>query len=134
MDLQEKLIWGQFLPIATGCLFGALYVVREHRGSKPLPLVGSMALIVLMQVVYFIVVAATSRKEPRDERTRLIEFKGYKVAYLMTLVAVFLWIGALMGGKAPEAETTTFLVILVFGVEAVRTGTQLALYRLRVRV
>ena len=83
-----------------------------------------------------IVVASVSRKEPRDERARLIEYKGYKAAYL-TAETVFAW--WLLGWYLPQnsKEPHKELPLLLAGwlaVEAIRVGTQLTLYRTSVRV
>ena len=132
MDYQEKLIWGQFLPIAVGCLIYAVDAARQMRGGTAWPITGVLLLIVVVQVVYLSVVAAVSRPEPRDERTRLIEYKGFKTAYLLMMALMFVWVWAAMtraGWLDRVMREPVLLVLVWFGVEAVRTGTQIALYR-----
>jgi hypothetical protein len=134
MELQEKLIWGQFVPLAMGCVYYVFSTVSEAHGGKRWPLLGVMFALVLLQVIYIIVVAATSSKEPRDERNRLIEFKGYKVGYLTLMVIFCLWLGAyVLDIQGIGRVTIPLLVAVWFGAEAVRTGTQLAFYRASAR-
>ena len=63
-------------------------LLRWNEGASHWPLAQVLIGMLLLQVAYMIVVASVSRKEPRDERTRLIEYKGYKAAYL-TVETVF---------------------------------------------
>ena len=136
MDYQEKLVWGQFLPIAVGCLIYAADAARQMRGDPAWPVTAVLLLIVLVQVVYLSVVAAVSRPEPRDERTRLIEYKGFKTAYLLMMVLMFGGVWAAMTKAAwidRVVREPVLLVLVWFGVEAVRTGTQIALYRRHVQ-
>jgi hypothetical protein len=91
--------------------------------------------MLLVQVVYMIVVAAVSRKEPRDERTRLIEYKGYKVAYLAVeavLSGWLLWLYLPQHWNEPHKKLPLLLAVWL-GVEAIRMGTQLVLYWASVR-
>jgi hypothetical protein len=92
--------------------------------------------ILAVQIAYMILVAAVSKPEPRDERTRLVEYKGYKVGYLVVMVLFFVWLTAnvvqIPGLPHVLVEPTT-VVFAWFAVEAVRTGTQLAMYRAGVR-
>jgi len=107
------------------------------RGSdRPWALLGNVVLLVVLQIVYFILVAAFSKKEERDERDRLIEYKAYKVSYLTLMTLGGLWVWALVSGMFTVAQLTSpGLVIAVwFGVEALRTGTQLVLHRTAVSV
>jgi len=133
MSYQERLILGQFLPL----LLGGAYYVGVMRGSdRPWALLGNVVLLVVLQIVYFILVAAFSKKEERDERDRLIEYKAYKVSYLTLMTLGGLWVWALVSGMFTVAQLTSpGLVIAVwFGVEALRTGTQLVLHRTAVSV
>jgi len=128
MSYQEKLIWGQFLPL----VFGAAYYLGVLRVSdRPWALLGNVVVIVTVQIMYYIVVAIFSKTEKRDERDRLIEYKAYKVSYLALMVLGGLWVWALVAQSfSAKALTSPELIIaLWFGVEALRTGTQLVLHR-----
>jgi uncharacterized membrane protein len=97
--------------------------------------VGVLVGIAVIQVVFSILVAALAKKEPRDERDRLIEYKAYKVAYLSAICVVFfvLWLVFAGGqiGVGREMVVTCALAVLV-GVEMVRMGTILVLHRMGV--
>jgi hypothetical protein len=131
MSYQEKVICGQFLPVLLGCayFFGILRV-----GARPWSVMGNIILIVVLQIVYLIVVAIFSKVEKRDERDRLIEYKAYKVSYLSLMVLGGVWVWALVAQWFTVAQLTspTLIIMLWFGVEALRTGTQLVLYRMSV--
>jgi hypothetical protein len=135
MDLEEKVSWGAFLPWILGCGYYLTALLRWNNGGSHWPLGGVLIGMLLVQVVYMIVVSAVSRKEPRDERTRLIEYKGYKVAYL-AVEAVFsgwlLWLYLPQHWNEPHKELPLLLAVWL-GVEAIRMGTQLVLYRASVR-
>ena len=128
---QEKLIWGQFLPMVV--LYGYYFFrVVEGRHGAGESLVGVLIGVAVIQVVVSILVAALAKKEPRDERDRLIGYKAFKVAYLLAIFVAFygMWL-IFSGGQASvgrETVVTCGLAILV-GVEMVRMGTMLVLHR-----
>ncbi len=130
MDYYEKLIWGQFLPLVLGC---AYFVFAAGHGGWPL--IPAVFLFVLLQAIYFILLAALSRKEPRDERMRVIELKSFKVGYLFVMALVCFWVGgtALHAINVPARMAVAVWLAVWYGIESVRTGTQVALYRASVR-
>jgi hypothetical protein len=131
MSYQEKLICGQFLPLLFGCVyfFGVLRI-----GASPWSILGNIILVVVLQIGYPIVVAIFSKKEERDERDRLIEYKAYKVSYVSLTVLGGIWVWALVAQWFTVGQLTspTLIIMVWFGVEALRTGTQLVLYRMGV--
>jgi hypothetical protein len=131
MSYQEKLICGQFLTLVLVCsyLFGVLRI-----GVTLWMMLGAIILMIVLQIVYAILVAMFSKKEDRDERDRLIEYKAYKVSYLTLMVLGGLWVWALMSHIFTVGQLTSPGLILAvwFGVEGVRTGTQLVLHRIGV--
>jgi hypothetical protein len=133
MSYQEKLICGQFVPLVIGVVY--YFLVLRVRGG-PWSLLGTIIALVVLQVVYLILVAIFSKKEDRDERDRLIEYKAYKVSYLTLMVVAFCWVAAL---EVPlyslQALTSTPVIVGVWvGIEIVRTGTLLVLHRTSVSV
>jgi len=136
MEYQERLIWGQFLPIVLGCGYYGVDAIRQAHGARPWPLFSVVVAIVVVQVIYLIVVAAMTKPEPSDERTRLIELKSFKMGYLMVMVVfTFLVFTYLLQPSWMHTLTANpvLLVFAWFGVEAARTGAQLAMYRTEVR-
>ena len=132
------MIWGAFVPWVFGCGYYLTAILRAgtrvHRiGLWQKVLIGYVA---ASGGVTMIAVASVSRKSRVDERARLIEYKGYKAAYL-TVETVFAW--WLLGWYLPQnsKEPHKELPLLLAGwlaVEAIRVGTQLTLYRTSVRV
>ena len=131
MSYQEKLICGQFVPMVVVC---AVYFSSLARTGRPASLFGSILGLAVLQVIYMILVASLSKKEDRDERDRLIEYKAYKVGYLVLMSVGVCWVGLLVTGMWTAEQLTAAPVILGVwvGVEIVRTGTMLALHRLGV--
>jgi hypothetical protein len=131
MSYREKLTWGQFVPLALGCV----YYLRSWRGSHTLlSLFGSILVLIILQIVYAILVGILSKPEKSDERDRLIEYKAYKVSYLalMTLAPLWLWmlaVAAPFSYKVSQLTSPWLIVAVWFGVEALRTGIQLVLHR-----
>jgi hypothetical protein len=135
LSYQEKLVWGQFLPMVV--LYGYYFarVAEGRHGVAAGALVGVLVWIAVIQVVCSILVAALAQREPRDERDRLIEYKAFKLAYLSAVFAVFfvMWV-VFSGGQAIVGRgmvVTCALGVLV-GVEMLRMGTILVLHRMRV--
>lgn len=131
MGYREKLILGQFVPLLAG--FG--YYLYALRGShKLLSLFGSILIFVLLQIVYAIVVSIISKPEKTDERDKLIGYRAYQVSYMALMVLAPLWLWLLAVAQPFSSRiallTSPWLIVAVwFGVEALRTGTQLVLYR-----
>jgi hypothetical protein len=135
LSYQEKLVWGQFLPMVV--LYGYYFarVAEGRHGVAVGSLVGVLVWIAVIQVIFSILVAALAKREPRDERDRLIEYKAFKVAYLSAIFVVFfvMWMVFSMGqaGIGRQMVVTCALGVLV-GVEMLRMGTILVLHRMSV--
>jgi hypothetical protein len=132
LSYQEKLVWGQFLPMVL--LYGYYFarVAEGRHGVAASSLVGVLVWIAVIQVICSILVAALAQREPRDERDRLIEYKAFKLAYLSAIFAVFfvMWM-VFSEGQAVVGRgmvVTCALGVLV-GVEMLRMGTVLVLHR-----
>jgi hypothetical protein len=99
-------------------------------------MLGTIIALVVLQVVYLILVAIFSKKEDRDERDRLIEYKAYKVSYLVLMVVAFCWVAALEVplGSLEQLTSTPVIVGVWVGIEIVRTGMLLVLHRTSVSV
>jgi hypothetical protein len=132
MSYQEKLIWGQFVP--TVLFYGYYFagIAQGQHGGTALSLVGIVTVLAIFQVVFLILIAALAKKEPRDERDRLIEYKAYKVAYLLAVcLVVFVFVLMMRGGDAfaSRSSAEAWLLAMWVGVEVVRMGTMLVLHR-----
>ena len=131
MEYQEKLVWGQFLPTLVICGVYVVAITRNGPGAQLGWMVWTMALLAGIQVAYSIVVAAAAKREPRDERDRLIELKAFKVSYLVLMAAAFVWVSAWAVHVLPVQQLTGVETVLGawFAVETIRTGTVLVLHR-----
>jgi hypothetical protein len=135
LSYQEKLVWGQFLPMVV--LYGYYFarVAEGRHGVAVGSLVGVLVWIMWIQGFSSLLVAALAKREPRDERVRLIEYKALKVAYRSAISTVFFvmllvfWRGQAEVGR--EMVVTCALGVLV-GVEMLRMGTILVLHRMSV--
>jgi hypothetical protein len=135
LSYQEKLVWGQFLPMVL--LYGYYFVrVAEGRhGVAVGSLVGVLVWIAVIQVIFSILVAALAKREPRDERDRLIEYKAFKVAYLSAICAAFfvMWLVFSVGqAEVGRGMVVTCALGVLVGVEMLRMGTILVLHRTEV--
>jgi hypothetical protein len=66
---------------------------------------------------------------------RVIELKSFKVGYLFVMALVCFWVGgtALHAINVPARMAVAVWLAVWYGIESVRTGTQVALYRASVR-
>ena len=131
MDYNEKLIWVQFVPLAVGSGYFALSAM--HGGAWPIGF--PIFAFCVLEAVVCALLSAMARREPKDERVRLIEFKAFKIAYFCLMVVVCLWSGAaaLHVVALSSATLATAFFAAWFGLEAIHTGVQVVLYRTRVQ-
>ena len=142
MSYQEKSIAGSLLAmlVVYGYYFAA--VLRnigqgEFAGSVLGRLITAVIAIIVIEIVYHIVLSATTRAE-RDERDVLIELKAYRNAYFAYGTGAFIviaWViaAALMRDASSRLIVTPFVVVnlvLLFMVvaEVVKFVTQLLYY------
>jgi uncharacterized membrane protein len=132
LSYQEKLVWGQFLPMVV--LYGYYFfrVAEGRHGVAVGSLVGVLVWIAIIQVIFSILVAALAKREPRDERDRLIEYKAFKVAYLSAIFIVFfvMWLMFSVGqAEVGRQMLVSYALGVLVGVEMLRMGTILVLHR-----
>lgn len=131
MGYREKVILGQFVPLLVG--FG--YYLLALRGKHTfLSLFGSILIFIILQIVYAIAVGIFSKPEKSDERDKWISYKAYQVSYitLMALAPFWLWnlaVAQPFSNKVAQLTSPWLFIAVWFGIEALRTGTQLVLYR-----
>ncbi len=132
MDYQEKLVWGQFLPTLVICGVYVEAIAKNGSGAHLEWMFWTLVVLAGVQVVYSILVAVIAKKEPRDERDRLIEYKAFKVSYLVLMAMSFVWVSAWAMHVLPVEQVTGAEAVLGawFGVETIRTGTVLLLHRM----
>jgi hypothetical protein len=116
LSYQEKSIWGGL--IATLVVYGN-YFASGSKGN----LIGTIVVLVFIQIAYQIALAIASRTEPKDERDRLIEAKSYRAGYFLLVAGIVLCMNIAV---APSVRA---LMMALVAAEAVKSVTQLVYYR-----
>ena len=136
MEYREKLVWAQLVPfgLTLGCYLVFLGFGRQSWPNRESPEVYLPKLLfglTLVQLACMGVVGLLSRREPRDERVRLMEFKAVKTAYSTMLWVTVGWLSYALSGRAPEGVALPAITVLagLLGAEVVRACTLLVLFR-----
>jgi hypothetical protein len=134
MDLsfQEKSLWLLFLSLIA--VFGSYFAtVLPTDAVNVMPqqialFVGTVVLLVILQIVGHIVIAIVDRRTDTDERDRLIGLKGTRNASYVLATGVFF---ALCTALVTQGNFLFTHLLLAFWVLAqlVEIGSQLVLYR-----
>ena len=150
MSYQEKSILGSLaaMVVVYGYYFGATLRDagrREFGDGRLGRLILAVIALIVIQVVYHIALALESRTEPKDERDKLIEAKGYRTAYFFLTTGISLLAAAIivintvalhsreaLGTVTPFASVNLILLAMVLA-EAAKFLTQLFYYRRGVR-
>ena len=149
MDLsfQEKSILGSLI-INVG-LFGYyffkvfevfIYGTSEALLALPFILIGVVAAVVAVEIVYHVVIALASRPQDEDERDRLIEAKATRIAYFVlaagcltavghSLFAVFIGNSSIDRTIQNPIMTANLVVLSFILAEVVGFAMQLYYYR-----
>jgi hypothetical protein len=116
LSYQEKSIWGSL--IATLIVCGRYFATGYRAGP-----IGTVTLLVVIQVVAQIAIALAAKPEPKDERDRLIETRGYRNGYL------FLVLGTIVCMNIGVRLTVGALLTALMSAEIGKSITQLFYYR-----
>ena len=149
MDLsfQEKSILGS-LVITLG-LFGYyffkvfevfMYGTSETSLSLPFILIGVVAAVVAVEIVYHILIALASKPETEDERDKLIEAKATRISYFVlaagcltavghSMISVFAEDSALDRTIQNPIMTANLIILAFILAEVVGFAMQLYYYR-----
>jgi hypothetical protein len=134
LSYREKSIWGSL--ITTLVVYG-YYFAGVFGRSRPteinraaLAQLGlAVVFIVAMEIVYHIVIAITSRVDPKDERDIQIEGKAYRNAYFLLVAGLFMLLGVIVLVGMTEFLTVNLMLFSVVAAELLKSLTQLFLYR-----
>ena len=134
LSYREKSIWGS---LATTLVVYGYYFANVFSGTRPsqinrialVRLMSAVFVIVVIEVVYHIVIALTSRVEPKDERDILIEGKAYRNAYFLLVADLFMLMGAIVLIGLTPFLTVNLLLLSAVVSEIVKSLTQLFFYR-----
>jgi hypothetical protein len=116
LSYQEKSIWGSL--VATLLVYGRYFASGAHGG-----LVGTIIVLVVIQIVCQIAIAVADKPQPKDERDRLIDAKAYRTAYLILVTGIILCMNIV------AAPTVNAMLLALVAAETVKSVTQLYYYR-----
>ena len=144
MDLsfEEKSAWGSLLAIAiASCVFFPVAVVHIDAGGELIDLtyriVFVIGVIIAIEIVYHVIIAAKSRNQGADERDTQINLKADRVAGYVLAFGV-IWIVGLIMTRAsmPGAPTqpsivmvSIYLLLALTVSEASKLSAQIWFYR-----
>jgi hypothetical protein len=136
LTYQEKSLCGTLAADLIVYVPYFLYVAHHHTTLSRI--VGTVATIVIVQIVLQTFIAIFSRNRITDERDRLIAARGYCAGYFALVAGILgaltlLWEHAIAGIIDPSHAAIHFINVL-FAVlvlaELVKTVTQLISYRM----
>ncbi len=129
MGYREKSIWGTLI---TTVLFCGWILWRSRQHHTIASIIGAIISLIIIQIIVAIILAVSSRREPVDERDRIIEYKSFRVAYYVLAAFGFTWLAAehIVGMSSIADVPMAALFLAILGVaEVVRLSVQLFFYR-----
>jgi hypothetical protein len=139
LSYREKSILGSLIAMLAvyGYYFATLPGLNTRRyfdAASTTRLIAMVVAMVVIEIVYHIVIAASSRVEAKDERDVLIETRAYRVGYFLLAGGVSILMG-LMILSNPETlgisqfSMGNFLLLSMVVAETAKFLTQLFYYR-----
>jgi len=133
LSYREKSLWGTLA--VTMAVYG-YYFGRALTGTHPAEfdaasisrVVAAVVVLVAIEVAYEIVLAVTSKVDPKDERDILIESKAYRNAYLLLVGATFWLMWTIVAQQMRSYMAVNLMFLSVVAAEIVKSVTQLFLY------
>jgi hypothetical protein len=133
LSYREKSLWGTLA--VTLAVYG-YYFGHALRGAHPAEfnaasvghVVAAVFVLVVIEVVYQIVLAVTSKVEPKDERDILIESKAYRNAYLLLAGGTFWLMWTIVAQQMRSYMAVNLMLLCVVAAEITKSLTQLFLY------
>jgi hypothetical protein len=134
LSYREKSIAGSLITtvLVYGYYFAAVFTNNRPADFNRLAvgrLIAAVFVIVVIEVVYHIVIALSSRVEPKDERDILIEGKAYRNAYFLLAADLFMLMGTVVLIGLTPFLTVNLMLFSVVISEIVKSLTQLFYYR-----
>jgi uncharacterized membrane protein len=137
LSYQEKSLYGEL--IADLAVFVPYFVYMHlHNATLTVGIIAAaITILIAIQIVLQIVIAAFTRNRLKDERDRLIRLRGYRAGYF-TIVGVMLfgmgalWVHTTLGQINPAHMALHFLTMffaVLMIAEIVKTIAQLLAYR-----
>lgn len=134
MTYQERSLYG--ILLADVAVYVPYLRMDSHSNSLS-RIAGTIVLLIVVQVVLQIVIAAVTRNRVQDERDQLISLKGYRAGYQAFVSMVVIGLGALWMhqalGQINPAKMAIHFLSVMFGLlvvaDVVRVVTQIIAYR-----
>ena len=133
-SFEEKSVWIQLTGLVisfAGYLFIASRMLAS--GVRALPAFAavfgvSVALLITILVVGYVVAAVTGRTDDRDERDRLIEWRAEARSGWLLATGVIVGLGCMATG-VPNVWTANLLLVSLYSSEVLRLTWQVVAYR-----
>jgi uncharacterized membrane protein HdeD (DUF308 family) len=133
-SFQEKSIWISLITISL--IFGYYFVRVFKMASQDeinvveniVLLISVIAMVIIVEVVFHIIIALRDRPEAQDERDRLIELKATRNAYFVLAFGIFLPIACIAASVRPFIVAHVIMFIFVLS-EIAQFLSQLLYYR-----
>jgi hypothetical protein len=134
LSYREKSTLGSLAAILVGYGYYFRAVLRSPRpaeftGGTLRLLLSAVFIIVVIEVVYQIMVAVTSKVDPKDERDILIGARAYRNAYAILVGAVFCLMGVIVFFGMTPYLIVNFALLSVVMADVVKFLTQLFYYQ-----
>jgi predicted nuclease of predicted toxin-antitoxin system len=134
LSYQEKSIWG---TLATTLAVYGYYFATVFSGMQPSQidrtalgrLISAVVVIVVLEVVYHILIAVSSKVERKDERDIHINNKAYRNAYFLLAADLFMLMATVALIGLTPFLTVNLMLLSVVVSEIVKSLTQLFYYR-----
>jgi hypothetical protein len=137
LSYQEKSLYGELLADLAVFLPYFVYMHLHNATLTVSIIAASITILIAIQIVLQIVIAAFTRNRLKDERDRLIRLRGYRAGYF-TIIGVMLfgmgalWVHTTLGQINPAHMALHFLTVffaVLMIAEIVKTVAQLIAYR-----
>lgn len=146
LSYREKSLWGSLLAVIGIGGYYFVEVVRDASAGVHVTGgdllgrgIGTIVLLVIVQVAFQIALAILTREDPPDERDRLIEARAVLAAYSLLTVGAYAAICHVLINGTVDSQVTnawfgpymTVHVIFLFAIasEALKMAMQLYYYR-----
>lgn len=146
LSFQEKSVWGSLAAVAACSLyyFANVFAMYSDGGTVDPGRAGALGIsllvaLIVIEIVYHAVLAATSDSTESDERDRWIETRASRNAYFAIGVGVFVLVVHLLAGAMLESAryeelvapfaVANFLLLAMVLAELVKYVSQIVYYR-----
>ena len=135
LSYQEKSLYGELL--ADLAVFLPYFIYIHVHNPTVAFIAATITILIVVQIILQILIAAFTRNRLKDERDRLIRLRGYRAGYftvisLMLFGMAALWVHTTLGQINPAHMALHFLSVffaVLILAEVVKTIVQIVAYR-----